>query len=331
MANIALIGAGSIAKFHASAIESLSTAKLVGVFDINRQAAESIAKIKKGVKVYSSIDELSKDKNVEVVDICLPTTLHHDNVINAANAGKHVFCEKPIARTLKQAEEMVAACKKNGIKFMVGHVLRFFPEYKRAKDLISAGKLGKVGMARLSRLNTFPLTSSSWYTDIENSGGVVLDMSIHDFDFLHWCFGMPERVYAQGLTYRINKNTPLDYALVSIRFKNGTIAHVEGSWAETSGFSAKFEIAGEKGILDFDMKKNQPFLLSLRGDSTGNAGVNVPESPLKLSPYAMEIKHFIECIDNDKEPMITGDEAILSLKIALAALESIKSGEVVKF
>ncbi len=329
MVKIGIIGAGSIARFHAIGLATINKAKLYGVVDINKPAAEKLAK-EFGAVVFDNVDSMLADKEIDAVDICLPTTLHHEYALKSAKAGKHVFCEKPIARTIKQAQEMIDVCKKENVKLMIGHVLRYFPEYRRAKQMIDNGSLGKIGMVRLSRLNTFPVTGSGWYSDIESSGGVVLDMIIHDFDFLQWCFGKPTRVYSQGLAYRVSKDQLLDYALVSFRFKNDTIAHVEGSWAETSGFSANFEIAGSKGLINFDMKKNVPFLLSTRATRSGAAGVNVPESPLKQSPYASELKHFVDCVLNDKQPEISGKDAMISLEIALAVLESIKTGQVVE-
>jgi predicted dehydrogenase len=209
---------------------------------------------------------------------------------------------------------------------MVGHVLRYFPEYRKAKELVDKGKVGRPAVVRCTRGGSFPRASQDWYAKYEMSGGLILDMIIHDFDFLRWCFGPVERVYAKGLLMK--KLDHIDYALVTLRFKNGVIAHVEGSWAHPGGFGTKLEIAGDKGLIQFDSIQDAPLNLKVKDAKTG-AGVAVPESPLKESPYTLELKHFVNCVQNNKEPEITGDDALAALEVSLAAIESIKSGEVV--
>ena len=211
---------------------------------------------------------------------------------------------------------------------MIGHVLRFFHEYVKIKEAIDSGKVGKVGVVRLSRCAGFPKGGGNWYRDFEKSGGVVLDMILHDFDWLRWCFGEPERVYARGLAYTKLKDE-IDYALVTIRFKNGVIAHVEGSWAEGGGFKTEVEIAGDEGLLSFKSQEALPISLNLK-ETEGGPAVAIPESPVEVSPFSQELQEFVNSINEDREPQPSAEEALKSLKLALSILNAIKTQEVVK-
>jgi len=149
-------------------------------------------------------------------------------------------------------------------------------------------------------------------------------MIIHDFDFLRWCFGGVERVYAKGLvnTHHFGK---VDYALVTFRFASGLIAHVEGSWSHPGGFRTRCEIAGTKGLLSFDSQRDVPLRVETPAQATGG-GVAVPESPVLEDPYSLELKHFIDCVKEGRAPCITAEDAYEALEMALAALESIETG-----
>ncbi len=200
---------------------------------------------------------MEEAEHIDIVDVCVPTFLHKSYVMKAADAGKHVICEKPLARSLEDAREMLDYCREKDVRLFVGHVLRFFPEYREAKALVDQGAIGDVAVVRTTRGGGFPMAWNNWYADFQNSGGLVLDMIIHDFDFLRWCFGEVERVYAKSLFGRGHYG--MDYALVTLRFASGVIAHVEGTWAHES-FSMKFELAGKSGIIDYDSASDQPLV-----------------------------------------------------------------------
>ncbi|MBI2352270.1 MAG: Gfo/Idh/MocA family oxidoreductase [Deltaproteobacteria bacterium] len=325
MLKVGIIGAGNMGNFLASSYRQIPEVKVAGVYDVSVDAARNLAEKHQAVS-YQHVQDLLDDREINIITVCLPTSLHCEIVVNAAKHGKHVFCEKPIAGNLNDGRLMVQTCKDNKVKFMVGHVLRYFPEYRKAKELMDNGKVGRPAVVRCTRGGGFPRASQDWYAKYEMSGGLVLDMIIHDFDFLRWCFGPVERVYAKGLLMK--KLDHIDYALVTLRFKNGVIAHVEGSWAHPGGFGTKLEIAGDKGMIHFNSREDSPLNLKVKDAKTG-AGVAVPESPLKESPYTLELKHFVNCVQNNKEPEITGEDALAALEVSLAAIESIKSGEAV--
>jgi len=144
-----------------------------------------------GARVAGDIAEALADPALDAVMLTVPTPLHHALTLQSAAAGKHVFCEKPIALTLADAREMTDACARAGVQFMVGHVVRFFPEYARIGALLAQGAVGQVGVVRAARLNSYPYTGRGWYSNFDWSGGPVLDMMIHDWSCLT-CAGLPQ-------------------------------------------------------------------------------------------------------------------------------------------
>ncbi|HGE73046.1 TPA: gfo/Idh/MocA family oxidoreductase [Candidatus Poribacteria bacterium] len=328
MLKIGIIGAGTMGGMHADCYSEIPDAKVVAVADARIDAAKRVAE-KHSAQAFDKIDDVLSIKDIDIIDICLPTSMHKENVLKAASAKKHIFCEKPIARELEDGKEMISAVKKAGVKFMVGHVLRFFHEYVTAKRIIESGKIGNPVMIRTTRAAGHPQGWSNWYSNVQMAGGVPLDLIIHDFDFLRWCFGEVDHVYAKGLTYA---NVPdIDYSLVTIRFKNGVIAHVEGSWAHISGFFVKLEVAGDGGVFEFDSRTSSPLRIVTKSAKAGGGGVEVPQNPVIESPYTTELKYFIDAVKNDKEPPVTGEDALRAIEIAIASLKSMETGKPIIF
>jgi UDP-N-acetylglucosamine 3-dehydrogenase len=320
--NVLVIGAGTMGSTHGEAFSKMENVSLAGIVDINMEKAKQLAE-KLGTKAFETYEEaIDQLDPIDVVSICLPTPFHKTFLEKAADQGQHIICEKPLARNLRDAREMIDYCKEKNVKLFVGHVVRFFPEYVKAKQIMEQGSIGKVAVARTYRGGAFPYGSNDWYADYESSGGLVLDMIIHDFDFLRWCFGDVERVYAKSVEKGNERR--VDYSLITLRFKSGVIAHVEGSWAHQT-FTTKFEFAGEAGIIEHDSSKAVPVTFAGRTQSNSGGGVAVPESPLKKSPYYLELSHFLTCIESDSEPIVTAEDAYKAMEIALAALRSIET------
>lgn len=326
MLQVLVIGAGTMGRTHAAAYASMPGVKLAGIADIRTDKAHQLAD-RYGAQAYASFETavagLDADR-VDVIDVCLPTPLHKDYVVKAADIGKHVICEKPLARSEADARFMINYCQDKGVRLFAGHVLRFFPEYVKAKSLLDQGSIGKPAVIRAGRGGGYPIGWNDWYSDFGASGGITLDAMIHDFDYLRWCFGEVERVYAKGLHGR--HQAQLDYSLVTLRFRSGVIAHVEGTWAH-EGFSMNLEIAGTSGVIDYDSAKDSPLLFKTRSSAASVPGVVVPESPLERSPYYRELEHFMSCIRDGSEPLVSAEDAYEALRIALAALASMASGE----
>lgn len=324
MFNVGLIGAGVMGRTHLSAYSHLSNAKVVAICDSNYKKAKKLVDTK--LNVVTDYNELLQDPEIDVVDICLPTYLHKDIVLAAAKAGKHVFCEKPLALSLDDGYAMIKACRDANVKLGVGHVVRFFPEYYRLRDVLKSGKIGEAKVVRTSRGGSFPLRKEdNWYGDYTKSGGPIVDLVIHDFDFLLWLFGPISRVFAKSVKGQEN----FDHTFITLRFENGVIAHVEGSWAQPKGttFATSYEVAGTKGLYEYASEDSKSVVVRTSDGQQG--AISIPKSPLAMSPYAVQLGAYFNALANDQAPPVSGEDALNALKVALAAKMSADTGEVV--
>jgi UDP-N-acetylglucosamine 3-dehydrogenase len=315
---VGLVGAGFMGGVHLDAYAGIPEVEVVGVADARVESAVAGAKIV-GARPYASYEELIAAEDVEVVDVCLPTALHRDLAVRAAGEGRHVILEKPIARTMEDAQQILDAFSADGPRLFVGHVVRFFPEYVGIKQKIDAGDLGTVGVVRTSRRSPFLLGWNDWYADWRVSGGVLMDLVIHDFDYLRWTLGEVERVYARGMLGR--EYNRLDYVLATLRFQSGAIAHVEGHWGYPGPFNYSIEVAGSHALLTVD--STEPASLKL----ISGAPEEGPDLASGKSPYEKELEHFIRCIATGDEPIVEARDAREALRIGLAATESVLRGE----
>ncbi len=235
-----------------------------------------------GVPVYTDWERYAAQAKPDIIDICVPTPYHREYVEKAAAAGKAILVEKPLARSLEDCDAIIAAVEKAGVPAMSANVLRYFPEYAAAKRLVDEGAVGTPVTIRTARMAGFPDTGyeDNWYADASRSGGLVLDLILHDFDWMLWTFGPVRRVYAQGLIGSPLFASPLDYALVTLRFASGAVGHVTGSWSHPGGFRTTLEIAGDGGIIEHDSAKTAPLHVALRQKGAGSGGIAVPESPM---------------------------------------------------
>ena len=324
MLKVAVIGLGTMGAAHLEAWMAVPDVKVVAVCSRDQVKGGEFA-ARCGAQAFTSFEVMCEQVDFSVADICLPTHLHPAFIRKAAEAGKHVVCEKPLALLPDEAEQCIQLCAQRGVKLMVGHDLRFCPEYRQAHDRIAAGELGQVGIVRMSRRSHYPFGTDNWYADASRSGGVIMDLLIHDLDWLLWTFGPASRVTALKVG-RDAASGPLEYALIAIRFKNGTIAHVEGSWAHAD-FRSSFEISGTKGMLVEDMMDSIPLTVIKRADSKAASGVAVPEMTLNRNPYEVELAHFADCIRDGAEPIITPLDALRAVELARAAVISAETGQ----
>lgn len=316
---------------HAGCYANMMGAELVGVMDIRQEAAQALAG-KHGAQAFTDFDALLEATQPDVVDVCCPTPWHGDYVCRAAErAGEigiqGISTEKPMGRTLTDCDRMIAACELAGIPLFVAQVVRFFPEFALAKRQVESGAVGNPAAVRTRRGGPMPRAWNDWYANFALSGGCILDLIIHDFDWLRWTFGEVERVYAKGLTDR--QLPAFDYALVTLRFKSGAIGHVEGTWADPGGFKVTVEIAGDEGLLEYNCNQPTgiPFKMAVAGTDGPRAGVALPESPSGVNPYQLELEHFLDCLETGATPSITPKDGREAVRIALAALESIETGQ----
>ena len=324
---VLVCGLGFIATTeHIPALKRMPEVELVGVVSSSRERSRSIAEKFKVKRWYTDYDKALEDPEVEVVDITSPTFRHKEQVLKAVEANKHVIVEKPIALRLSDAKEMTEKAKKRDVKFMVAHCLRFWPEYVRVKEMLDEGVIGEPRIARAYRLSSYPMWSwKLWHKHIELSGGVAVDLMIHDIDFLRWTLGEVDEVFARGGIYLFKDATAHDFMHALLKFKRGAIAYVEGSWImpKEFPFTTYLEVAGTKGLLVVDNQTTATLRLFRRG-------VQEVLTPVAENAYYLELKHFIECIREDKEPSISGEEATRSLEVALACIKSVRENRPIK-
>ena len=307
---------------HAHSALAIEGAQLVAVAAETPEEAAPLAK-DCGARVEATAESLCRADDIDLVVVATPTYLHAAHVIAAARARKHVFCEKPLARTLADAEAMVRACDEAGVTLAVGHVVRFFPEYRRAKELLDAGSLGRPAMATMTRGNFAVGSARGWYLDPDKSGGVVLDLMLHDLDTVRWWFGEPSRVYAK----RFTGSAGLEYALATIRYDDRPIVQVEASWAEHAGFRTGFELRGDRGMLVHDSRAVSPIAIQTPSGPAGPAMMATPT--LLETPYLVQLRDLFTRIARGDPPLVDGREGLRSLALGLAVMRSADTSEVV--
>ncbi len=318
---VGVIGYGTIGRIHSEAWREIPGCELAVVADVDGDRRAQ-AQHDLGVDTASSLHEMLQSCEVDLVDICVPTYLHEELILGAVQADKHIFCEKPLARTLVEGRRLVEISKTYSKKIGIGHVVRFTPAYKKMHQSVLAGEIGQVGVVRTFRGGApFPAGWNDWFADYELSGGVILDLAIHDLDFLRWLFGDVKRVYAKSTRGRTSAR--LEHALIVLRFKNGVMAHVEGNWSNVPGeFYTKLELAGKDGLIRFDSRETDPIVAKTQNRAEIGA--------VAVNPYRLELEDMLEAIRQDRAPAVSATDACGSLEIALAAMESARTGQVIE-
>src|SRR5919108_2067254 len=322
---VGIVGVGFMGTTHAAGWAD-TPAEVVGFTAETQNEAGNLA-AQYRVKVYPSLEAMLPD--VDVVDICSPTHLHYEMALKAAAAGKHIVCEKPLARTTQQAQKIVMACQKAGVQLLVAHVVRFFPEYALARAAVAEGQIGKPGVIRLHRGSYRPKKpAGNWFLDEVKSGGILMDLMIHDYDYARWVAGDVESVTARRVTQR-HPEAPVDYGLVILSHRSGALSHIAGAWAyPPPTFRTHFEIAGDRGLIEFDSDGTAPTQnLILKAAGSDAPDVALPSSPVSESPYTTQIKEFYSALSEGKPTRVSATDGLAAVQIAEAALESAHSGQ----
>lgn len=309
MNKVGIIGFGKMGKKHFNCYKKIAGINVIGAYDIDLRRVKDY-----GVKGFEDYKELIKQS--DIINVCTPTDTHKLYIIESIIKGKPVFVEKPLCRTMNEGDEIAKLMRKFKAKIMVGHIVRYFKQYILIKNLINQKSIGNPVVARATRSAKFN-RRDIWFNSFDKSGGVILDLMIHDIDFLRWCFGDVKRVYAKSLNHS-GHNLNMDYALAVLRFKNGVIAHLEASWANPTGFRSYIEICGNKGLLFYDSKV--PTALTLELDS----GKVFKENPVDEDANLLELEDFVNYVRYNKKPKVTFEDAYKSLETALSALESVQ-------
>lgn len=325
MTRVGLVGCGFMGKMHASVYKLLDGVETTVCMDRNSSRANQFSE-SFGVPTCESLEAMLSDNSLHIVDICLPTYLHAEFSISALDAGKDVICEKPMALNLKDADMMLEAAERNGKYLMIGHCIRFWPEYVYLEDLVKSKKFGELLSLNLTRYGEFPHWSSdNWMEDPMKSGGGVLDMHIHDSDFALHLLGEPISVCSWGT---IDSRGP-SHAFTTLEYPK-TIVHVEGGWnlpphtPFCMSFRAIFEhgaLIFERGVLTAYEQNGEPFspeFESLKAEGGGNIS--------DLGGYYHELKYFVDCVRDRKPPQVaTAQSSRASLALVLEEIAQIRA------
>ena len=309
--NVGVIGVGAMGYNHARVYYRLEEANLVAVSDVSERTLNKVCE-KYDAKGYSDYEDLLKDPEIEVVSVCVPTTHHHDVVMKAIEYGKHVLVEKPIAFSLEEAEEMIAAAKEKGVILGTGHVERFNPAVQKAKELIENDVIGDVVSASAKRVGPFPPRIK----DV----GVCIDLAIHDLDVMYYLFNEDvEQVYGT-MSSILDKTDFEDHAEIMVSFTNAT-GILEVNWL-TPYKRREIEITGTDGIISVDYIEQS---IEVFGKFAQDITIK-HEEPLKE-----ELKSFLKAVDEGKDPVITGEDGLNALKMVIAASKSSRAHKPISF
>jgi predicted dehydrogenase len=326
------IGLGAIGRGHYDcygktveaelvALCDIEQTKLAGVwekmgFNLGDQPAEQHDLSK--YRTYTDWREIIADPEIDMIDVCLPIPMHAEVTVAALKAGKHVLCEKPMARTAAQCVEMVKAAEETGKLLMIGQCLRFWPEYRAAKREIESGKYGKPLYARLHRAGGIPRWSyQDWLRTPSESGGVVLDMHVHDVDAAIWWFGKPDQIQASGL---LRDDLPVAVDTLWL-YDNGMRVYIHSAWDQNEPPGAwAFSVILEKATLTFDTRRKEKVRVHT---VEGTEQVELPTG----SAYLDEIEYFAKCIQSGESPSIVPlGESRAAVECVLEEIRQIYSG-----
>jgi myo-inositol 2-dehydrogenase/D-chiro-inositol 1-dehydrogenase len=333
---LSLIGTGFVADLHAHAARMVPEAEVVAVASPTPGKAREFARQRGIAHAFEDYRELVKLPEVEAVTLALPNHLHAEACLAAAQAGKHVICEKPLCRNLAEADAMIEACRKAGVLLMYAEELCFAPKYVRAKTLVDEGALGRPFLVKQSEEHFGP--HSAWFWDVNRSGGgVLLDMGCHSVEFARWVFGKPrvKSVWASLNTHvHADKTKGEDHSLCVVEYEGGQTGLAENSWAKHGGVDDRCEIYGSAGFTRADLLRGNALLTYSevgygyaveKAASTKGYTFTMFEEVWNYG-FPQEIAHFARCVRGKESPIETGEDGKEVLRILCAAYESAGTG-----
>ena len=328
--NIGIIGAGRIGKVHLKSITyNVPNAKVLGITDVFKDGLQALADEYGVEKVYDSYKDMLRDPEIDAVLVCSSTDTHADISIEAAKAGKHVFCEKPVDLTPEKVQAVIDTVKEAGVKLQVGFNRRFDHNFAHIRELINEGKIGKLELVKITSRDPEP--PSAEYAAV--SGGIFLDMTIHDFDMACFIAGSEvEEIYVNATCLvdpAIGEAGDVDTAIINLKFKNGALGVIDNSRRAAYGYDQRVEAFGSLGaaVAANDTPTNVTLM---------NADGVMTDKPLYffleryMQSFRDEMIQFVDAVQNDKPTPTTGTDGLNAILIALAAKKSLKEGRPVK-
>lgn len=327
---VGVIGAGRIGKIHA---ENLATrvpgAEVAAIADVNLVAAQELAEKIHIANAWSDYKKIMEDKSIDAVAICSSTDTHASLMIEAAQAGKHIFCEKPISQNLAAIDQAIAAVEKAGVKCQIGFNRRFDPNFKKVRQLVQEGKIGDLHILRITSRDPAPPPAEY----VKVSGGMFLDMTIHDFDMARYLAGNEVvEVYAAGgvmVDPAIGQAGDIDTAVITLKFANGAIGTIDNSRKAVYGYDQRVEVFGSGGMAA--VANNTP-----NTSVYSNADGVVSEKPLYffleryMDSFIAEMREFIDAVRSDTTTPVTAPDGRKPVVIAMAARKSLDENRPVK-
>lgn len=337
---IGLVGAGFIGSIHSRSIKHfVRDAEIVAV--ASPKSADSFAKEHGIPQAFSDYREMLKNPDVDMISIGIPNDLHAEVAIEAAKAGKHVICEKPLCITLEEADAMIDACKKAGVLLLYAEELLFAPKYVRAKTLVDEGAVGNVFLAKQSEEHPGP--HMPWFWDVNRSGGgVMLDMGCHSIEYTRWVLGKPKvksvTAYMNTFVHK-GRTEGEDHIYAIIEYEDNKIAMIEDSWAKGGGVDDRAEIYGDKGHTRADLLRGSSLLTYSEegyGYAVEKAGTTRGYTFTMFEEdwnygFPQELQHFVNCALGKETPLETGEDGREVLKIIYAAYQSAGEGRRIDF
>jgi len=317
-----IIGAGRIGRVHAETLAfRLPESQVVAIADLNGEAAQAVAARCNIPKVAASPAEIIADPEIDAVLICAPTPTHVDLIVQAAHAGKHIFCEKPIAFSLEKIDAALAAVNAAGVLLQIGFNRRFDANFARVRQAVASGEIGTPNLLHIVSRDPAPPPLSY----IRSSGGIFLDMTIHDFDMARFLVGDEvEEIYTAGgvmVDPAIGEAGDLDTALVVLRFRNGVIGTIDNSRKAVYGYDQRVEVFGSKGkIATENLYPNQATISNCNSVST--------DLPLNFfmerytESFVLELQAFIQAVIEQRPAPVSGMDGRIPVVMALAARKS---------
>lgn len=327
---IGVIGLGRMGQVYGyHAARAIDGAALVAVADPRTEITDELRSKVSGVTAYNTHEDMLTNPDIQAVVVTTPTSTHRDIVIQAAEHGKHIFCEKPTALTLAETDEMIAATDKAGVIFHVGFMRRFDAGCIEAKRQIEAGRIGQPVTIR--SIGRDPHRTSLEYANPAKSGGLIIDMGIHDFDLVRWLMEDEiERVYTEtaSLVYpELLDVGDVDNAMINLKFDAGGVGNIEVSRTAPYGYDIQCNIIGSEGALQVGYLQQTPVLTLTREGVLHDV---VPNFPVRFADaYTTQLEHFVACVQQEKQPSVTPADARAALQASIAATISQHEGRVV--
>jgi len=327
--NIGVIGAGRIGRVHAENLAyRIPEANLVAVSDIFVEAAESLA-AELGVAAYQDHRPILEDESIDAVLICSSTDTHAQLIEEVAEAGKQIFCEKPIALDLGKIDSALAAVERAGVKLQIGFNRRFDPNFRRVREIVAAGEIGEPHILRLTSRDPAPPPIEY----VKVSGGIFVDMTIHDFDMARFLVGSEvEQVYtAAGVMFdpAIGEAGDVDTAVITLHFANGALGVIDNSRQAVYGYDQRAEVFGSAGCVTADNNFPNTATISDAQHIHRDLPLNFFMERYTES-YVAEIRAFVDCILNDVPPPVTGLDGRIPVVMGFAAKKSYKEGRPIR-